>query len=145
MEEAEQQNLFDVKLSATGRYYIRRFAVLARIIILFGLIISGIHIASTVIAYVKFDPNLLKKYKLLVLQNKISPYYTFVYCLLFYPQMYFYWQVTRYLKKGLIYNDEETFNKAFHSLFRFSVFGLGSIVLSLGAYVLELLIFIKEY
>jgi hypothetical protein len=143
MDQPPQQDLFDIKITASGKLYIRKFAIITRIIILIALIISGIHIATTAIAYIKFDPSLYAKYKLLVLENKLLPYYTFGYCLLFYPQMYFYWQATRYLKKGLNYNDEETFNKAFRALFLYSVFGVASIALSSLFYTFELYYSIK--
>ena len=143
MEPTEQRELFDIKLTASGKLYIRKFAVLARTIILLGLVISFIHIATTVISYIKFDPSLYAKYKLLVLENKLLPYYTLVYCLLFYPQMYFYWQVTKCLKKGLNYNDEETFNRGFHALFRYSILGVASMALSSLFYGFELYYSIK--
>lgn len=145
MDPTEQKDLFDVKLSASGKFYIRKFAIVARIIILIGLIISFIHIASTVIRYINFDPSLYAKYEYLSLENKLLPYYTAFYCILFYPQMYFYWQVTKYLRRGLDFNDDESFNKAFHALFRYSVFGVASILLSSLSYGFELFIYIKYY
>jgi hypothetical protein len=145
MGPTEQKDLFDIKLSASGKFYIRKFAIVARIIILTGLIISFIHIASTMIRYISFDSSLYAKYEYLSLENKLLPYYTAIYCILFYPQMYFYWQVTKYLRKGLDFNDDETFNKAFRALFRYSVFGLSSVLLSSLSYGFELFIFIKYY
>jgi|SRR5688572_8380834 len=144
MEQARQQELFEIKINESGKIFILKFAALARIIIVIGIIISFIHIASSAIWYITFDPTIsnIDPYRLL---NRFLPYYITFYCLFFYPQIYFYWQVTKYFRKGLKYNDEQTFNKAFRSLVRFSAFGIASMILSSLFYGFELFIFIKYY
>ncbi|HEY6506241.1 MAG TPA: hypothetical protein VIZ28_19830 [Chitinophagaceae bacterium] len=145
MEQTEGKDLFEIKLNDPGKMYIRKFAVLARVMILVGLFISLIHITSTVLRYTSFDPELYANYKYYLLEHKFLPYYTVIYCLLFYPQMYTYWQVTKCLRKGLNYNDEAVFNKAFQALFRYSVFGVILMALSVLSYGFELFVFIKYY
>jgi hypothetical protein len=145
MESTETNDLFGIRVNASGRIYLRKFAFFARLMILIGIIISLIHVASTLTRHFTFDPARYSGYKYLELEHQLMPYYTSFYCLLFYPQIYFYWQVTRYFKKGLNYNDEETFNKAFHSLLRYSLFGVASLLLSLISYAFELFILIKYY
>jgi len=145
MEQTGQKDLFEIKLNESGRIFILKFAFLARIIIVLGIIISLIHIASTVIRYIIFDPSVYSSYPYLLLENSFLPYYTVFYCILFYTQMYFYWQLTKYLRKGLKYKDEQMFNRAFRSLFRFSAFGVASMILSLLSYGFELFVFIKYY
>jgi len=145
MEQPEQNDLFEIRLTPWGKYYIRRFAAIARMIILAGILISFIHIASTVIGYIIFKPSQYAGYKYLLLENRLMPYYMALYCMLFYPQMYFYWQATKYLKRSLDFNDEDAFNKSFRSLFRSSVFGIASVLLSLLSYGAELFIYIIYY
>jgi hypothetical protein len=144
-DQPAQQDLFEIKLTASGKIYIRKFAIIARIIILVGIIISFIHIASTVMWQINLEKYDLGKNSDLWLEYKVLPYYTLVYCILFYSQMYFYWQATKFLRKGLQYNDEKTFNKAFRSLFRYVVFGVASILLSALSYGFELYRYIKDY
>ena len=145
MVQTETHDLFEIKLSASGKTYLRKFAFFTRLMILIGIVISLIHIASTLARHFTIDVSVYDNYEYLLIEHKLLPYYTAFYCLLFYPQMYLYWQVARYLKKGLNYNDEETFNKAFHALLRYSVFGVASLLLSLISYGFELFTLIKYY
>jgi len=139
-------HLFEIKINASGKHYIRKFSFFARVTILIGIGISLIHITSSLIHYYFiFDESNYGDYKYLLLEYKLLPYYIVFYCLLFYTQMYFYWQVVKYLKKGLDYNDEEIFNKAFPILFRYSVFGVASLLLSSIFYGFELFVLIKYY
>jgi hypothetical protein len=145
MEPTETNDLFGIRVNASGKLYIRKFAFFARLMILIAIIISLIHVASTLTRYFVLDPAIYSDYKYLQLEHQLMPYYTAFYCLLFYPQMYLYWQVTRYFKKGMNYNDEETFNKAFQALSRYSVLGVASLILSSISYGFELFVFIKYY
>ena len=145
MQEYKMADLFEIKLNASGKIYIRKFVIFSRLIILIGIVISLIHIASALIRYFTLDVSTYENFKYLLLEQKLLPYYTAFYCLLFYPQMYLYWKVTRHLNEGLNYNDEETFNKAFHAFFRYSIFGVASLLLSLISYGFELFVFIKYY
>jgi hypothetical protein len=145
MELPVQKDLFELKISPSAKIHIRRFALIARISIVIGLLISFIHIASTVIRYRIFDTADYADYPYLLLENRLLPFYTIIYCLLFYPQIYLYWQVTHLLKKGLKYDDEQTFNKAFGALSRYALLGLILMVLSILSYGFELFVFIKYY
>jgi hypothetical protein len=145
MEQTEQQDLFDIKISASAKVYIKKFAVITRIIIFVGIIISFIHIATSVLWLISLEKYTLVKGSDLWIEYKIMPYYTAFYCILFYPQLYFYWQATKYLRKGSKYSDEKTFNKAFKSLFWYAIFGVGSILLSTLSYGFELYRYIKDY
>ena len=145
MTEETKSDLFELRVSTSGKIYIRKFAFFSRLIILISIVISLIHVASTLIRHFTLDVSVYDNYEYLKLENTLLPYYTALYCLLFYPQMYLYWQATRHFKKGLNYDDEKTFNKAFHTLFRNSVFGVISLLLSLISYGFELFVFIKYY
>jgi len=145
MDQTVQNDLFEVRVTRAGKYYIRKFAIIARIIILIGILISLVHVATTVISYIIFDPSKYTGYKYLLLEIRLLPYYTVLFCILFYPQLYYYWKVAKYLQEGLNLNDDDTFNKAFRSLFRYAVFGIASAFLSLLFYGLELLIYVIYY
>lgn len=145
MDQTTQDHLFDVKVNASGKLYLRKFAGIARAIILVGLFISLIHLSSTVLRHLTYKSYDLSGNRELWLEYQLLPYYTAIYCILFYPQMYFYWQTTKYLRKGLECNDEETFNKAFRSLYRYAVFGIATVLLSVLSYGFELYEFIKYY
>lgn len=145
MEQTGKQDLFEIKLNDSGKLYIRKFAVIARIAIVIGIIISFIHIATTVMWYTNYAPLVDNRDSYFLLEYRFLPYYIVFYCLLFYPQMYLYWQVTKYLRNGLKDINEQTFNKAFRSLFKFSVFGVASLLLSSLFYGFELFVFIKRY
>lgn len=145
MDQPPQQDLFDIKLTVSGKTYIRKFAILARTLILLSIIISFFHIASTafwILELRKFD---LVRGTDLWIEYTFMPYYIVAYCVLFYPQVYFYWQATKFLKKGVNYNDEESFNKAFRSLFIYAVFGIILLLLSSLSYGFELYRFVKDY
>lgn len=145
MTEVRSDDLFDLKLNAYGITYIRKFAVWARLFILIGVVISLVHITSTIAHYFIFDAASYVGFDYLIWEHKLLPYYTVCYCLLFYPQMHLYWQVTRFFKKGLNYNDEKSFNEAFRVLFRSTAFGLASFLLSLISYGFELFVLFKYY
>lgn len=145
MAEDKEISLFQLKLNTSGKIYVRKFAFFSRIIILISIVITLVHIASTVIRYFTLDPSVYDNYEYLQLENTLLPYYTALYCLVFFLQMYLYWQATRHLKKGLNYDDEDTFNKAFHTLFRYSVVGVISLLMSLVFYGFDLFVFVKYY
>jgi hypothetical protein len=145
MEPPGHNDLFDLKINPSAKIHIRRFAKIARISIVIGLLISFIHIASTVLRYSAFSESDYADYPYLLLENRLLPFYTIIYCLLFYPQLYLYWQVTQLLKKGLNYDDEQTFNKAFSALSRYALLGLILLMLSILSYGFELFVFIKYY
>ena len=145
MGDTIQNDLFEIKVTASGKYYIQKFATVARAIIFVSILISLIHIASTVVGVMIFQPSRYAGYKYILLQAKLSPYYTVAFCIVLYLQLYSYWQVTRYLRIGLELNEEEKFNKAFKLLFRYSAFGLASVLLSLLNYGFELFTYIVYY
>ena len=145
MDQTGQNDLFEIRVTPSGKYYIRRFAIIARIIIIISILISFIHIATAVVALIIFKPSQYASYKYLLLGTRLLPYYTVVFCIVLYLQMYSYWQVTKYLRKGLELNDEDRFNKAFESLYKYSLFGIVLALLSFLSYGFELFTYIIYY
>jgi hypothetical protein len=145
MEPQANDDLFRIRINATAKPYINRFAFMVRIIILIGIVITFIHIASSTLWLLqmkKFDlvPGSARWY-----EYKILPYYVVIHCLLFYIYAFFYWQASKFLRKGIKYDSEEMFNKAFKSLFRYAAFAIVSLILSTISYGYELYVFIKDY
>ncbi|MEI9909843.1 MAG: hypothetical protein WDO71_09340 [Bacteroidota bacterium] len=89
MDEARQQGIFDIKITASGKSHIRKFAVAARIVILTGLIISFIHITVTLIRLIKINPAVYPNDKQLQIEHTLIPYYLVIYCVFYFLQMYF--------------------------------------------------------
>jgi hypothetical protein len=144
-EQLNQDDLFDIKVNTSGKLYLRKFAALARIIILISILISLLNITSTIFRHISLRGYDLSNYPTARLEYKFLPYYAALYCILFFPQMYFYWQATKYFRKGMEIKDEATFNKAFRSLFLYSLFGVATILLSALSYSFELYSFITDY
>jgi hypothetical protein len=145
MEQTEQKDLFDIKLTASGKSYIRKFGAATRILIMVGILVSLIFIAGTIIRAVKVDPAIFASNKLLLFQHRIFPLYTAVYSILFFLQIYCYWKVSRDLSKGIDYNDEIKFNESFTALYRNAVFGITTLILSLLMNILDLYFLIEYY
>jgi len=145
MSNAIQDDLFEIKITGSGKYYIYKFASIAKLVILVSVLISLIHVATTVVGLLIFKPDRYAGYKYLLMERRLLPYYTVIFCIVLYLQLYFYWQVTRHLRVGVALNDEEKFNKAFQLLFRYSAFGLVSVLLSLFYYGFELFTYIIYY
>jgi len=145
MDQSPQQNLFDVKLNDPGKLYIRKFAVAARILILIGVLISLIFITGTIIRTVKVDPSIFANNKPLRLQHRIFPFYTVVYSILVFLQLYFYWKVSRCLSRGVNYNNELMFNESFAALYRNALFGIATLFLALLMNAFDLYLAAKYY
>ena len=143
MEQTEDQHLFDIKLTASGKNYLRKFAVNTRMIIVCALVVVLVNVTVVTIVLLRVEPPLNDND--LVLQHKLLPYYTALYCILNFPLLYLYWQVTTFLRKGINHNDEETLNKAFASWYRYSLIGVASVMLSLLNYGFELYWYVKHY
>ncbi|MDP4263825.1 MAG: hypothetical protein Q8941_14955 [Bacteroidota bacterium] len=56
MEQTEQNNLFEIKLNAEGKLYIRNFAGIVRVIILISIALSLLHIVSAIIEAIWMRP-----------------------------------------------------------------------------------------
>lgn len=145
MEQTEGKDLFDIKLTTSGKTYIRKFAGVVRVAIFIGIIISLIYLTWAVIRTSRITSIVFEGDKLLRFQYKILPVYTAVHSILFFFQIYYYWKVSRYLSKGIGYNDEVTFNRSFMALYRNAVFGIITLILSLTMALFELYFEIKYY
>jgi len=146
MLPSANEDLFDVKINSSGKYYFRKYAVVVRAIILAGILLSIIHIASSVLWLLvirrDYPP---EKGTDLWFEYKILPFYVLFYCILLYPQLFFYWRATKFIRLGLKNHDEDAFNNAFRNLFRYAVMALGSVLLSFLSYGFELYMYIKDY
>ena len=145
MEQLKKEDIFETRINDLGKLYIRKFSILVRAVIFAGIFISLIHISSTIVRYLLLKPYNFQPGSHDWWDYKLYPYYTLVYCILLYSQLYFYWQTTKYLQRGLMFNDEQTFNKAFRSLFRYALLGLISVSLSILSYGSELYGYLKDY
>ena len=145
MDQPAQQDLFEVKLSPSGKLYIRKFEAAARILIIIGSVIALIFIAETIIRAVKIDPEIYAGNRLLLFHHRILPVYTAVYVVLLFLQLYYYWKVSSSLSKGIDYMDEATFNGSFTSLYRNAVFGIITLSLALVMNLFDLYLVIKYY
>lgn len=145
MYEAEPKDLFETRLNSTGKLYIRKFATLVRYIILLSIIISSLNIIAATVEAIKIDIGIYAGNKLLLLRHKISPFYTAVYFILFAFQIYYYWMVTRYLSRGIKYNDETEFNQSFQALYHHAFFGALTLGLALLMNIFDFYLFTKFY
>jgi hypothetical protein len=75
MDQPAQQDLFEVKLSPSGKLYIRKFEAAARILIIIGSVIALIFIAETIIRAVKINPEIYAGNRLLLFH---TGYYLFI-------------------------------------------------------------------
>jgi len=116
-DQSPQEDLFDLKLNATGKHYIRKFATLARISVLLGVLVTFISVTITIIRLVKIGrPD--STGGILGLINSAYPYYSLVHAVFFCLLLYYYGETGKYLKKGIDYTDEESFNQSFQALYR---------------------------
>ncbi|MBL7745003.1 MAG: hypothetical protein JNN00_16130 [Chitinophagaceae bacterium] len=145
MEQTGQQELFEIRLNASGKHYIRRFAGVVRVIILISIIISLLYIVSTLIEVIKLDHSIYSGNKLLLFRRTVTPFYVVVYLALFAMQIYYYWKMTRSALKGVDYNDEEEFNRSFRSLYRHAIFGALTLGFSILLGFFDFYLMIKYY
>jgi hypothetical protein len=143
--QTTDDDLFDIKLSHTGKYYIRKFIIVARVVSIAGIVFSVLNLISTAIQTSNANLSNFKDFKFLLLQMQILPFYTGVQCLLVLIQLWYYWKLTKWLKKSLDYNDERIFNEAFRVLYRYSIPGMVFCILALLMAVLDLMSVIQLY
>lgn len=137
------QELFEIKLNSEARSNLRRFTIVARWVILAGIGISLVHIISTVFHHIDYSNYDLENYPLLKAEYKFLPYYTALYCILFYSQLYCYWKAARLIRKALRYSSTEIMTSAFRSLWKYAAFTLATVLLSFASYGFELFRLIK--
>lgn len=145
MDQKINDDIFETRVNQLGKIYIRKFALLVRAFILIGIVISLIHISSTILRYLLLKPYRFQPGSHDYWDYTLYPYYTVIHCGLFFSQLFFYWQTTKYFRKGLQFNDEQIFNKAFRSLFRYALFGVITLSLSILSYGSELYGYLTDY
>lgn len=144
MEQTEEQTLFDSKLNETGKKYIRKFAAATRTLLLFGILLSLVFLATNIARMVKIDTDVFLN-KAVGLYYKIYPFYSLIYIVVFFSQTYLYWRAGKYLLKGVDFTDESAFNESFAILYRNAVLGIVGLAFSLVVYTFDLYLFIKYF
>lgn len=145
MEETTSPDLFDVKLNASGKYYIRKFARIVRIVIILGIIVTLIQIITTVLTSVKFNWASYENDNLILLERRLWPLYLAVYTVFFCLQLYYYWQLSRQLTEADDYTNEDQFNRSFYYLFRYAFMGMIIFSLAICMYLFDLYVLIKYW
>jgi hypothetical protein len=144
MEQTEQPELFEIKLNASGILYVRKVAVMARVVIVTSIFLALISITTATLRILKIDPSIYKD-KFLGLYYRVLPFYLGVYFVFFFVQLYYFLKISQHLKKGIDYNDDTLFNKSFHTLYRYTVIGIiiSFVVLLMNAF--DLFVVIRIY
>jgi len=130
MQENESNNLFDIRLNHEGVTAIKKFAKIAKWVMLLIILFSLISVTDSFASYFLTNRKYSFGNKLVLLQSRIYPYYTLIYCGLAVIQTFNYLKVARNLSAAINNNDEIIFNRSFIYLFKNSIFAV--LTLSLG-------------
>jgi len=143
--QTEHNELFGVTVSDSSRIYIRKFAGIVKLIIVFVLITHVLRLTQVIIHAVKIDPSIYSNDKALLFEHNLMPFYTAISFALVCITMYIYWQLSRHLAKGINDDDVPTFNRSFQLLYRYAVYGLIGSVFSLLFHFLDFYITLERH
>jgi hypothetical protein len=129
MEQTEPNDLFETKLNAEGKFYIGKFASVVKAVIILGILLSAMNIAIEVIRITKIDSAVFSHNTILLWEHRIYPFYMFGSIILLAIQLYCYWKLSAYLRKGIQYSDDVLFNRSFYFLYRYAIIGLAAFIL----------------
>lgn len=144
-DHSRKEDLFDIRLNATGRVYALKFYSIAGYSVILGGLIILITIGETIIRLAKEPRMLSSGAGLMGFVNSIYPYYSFVHAILASLLLYYYGITGRYLKAGINYNNEESFNLAFKALFLSTVFAVVNFALTILFDIPYLVWLIRHY
>ena len=113
-----QEDLFEVKLNATGKFYIQKFASLARVSVGLGVLVTLVSATITIIRLIKVGRPVSIGDGFLGVINSVYPYYSMVHAVIFCLLLYYYGKAAKCLKKGIDYSNDELFNQSFPALYR---------------------------
>ena len=130
MDTDNTPGLFENKLSEEGIRYIRKFLRIVKFVLLIGILISALSMASGVYYKLKdrFDYSLFDYWQ--GLYFKFFPFYQWFHSILFLVQIYFYWKISQQFTAALKYENEISFNQAFRYLYINAIWAL--ITMSVG-------------
>jgi hypothetical protein len=124
MDITVQKDLFGISISDSGKLYIRKFATVVRIVIFLGIILSVIHIAQVIIYAIKVNPAIYRHDSFLLFEHNIMPYYTAIYSILFFLQLYYYWKISNVLTRVINEGNDNLLNESFAALYHFAIYGM---------------------
>src|SRR5689334_7093968 len=117
-------DLFDLKLNSTGKTYALKFYTMARVSVVFGVLIIVVIIVETTVRLIKLPGKLSSGDGVMNFVDTIYPYYSFAHAILASLLLYYYFLAGKYLKTGINYSNEESFNLAFKALYLSTVFSV---------------------
>jgi hypothetical protein len=123
-------DLFDLRLNSTGKTYALKFYAIVRISTTLGALIIVIIIVETVVRLIKLPRKLSSGEGVMNFVDTIYPYYSFVHAALASLLLYYYFLAGKFLKTGINYSNEESFNLAFKALFLSTVFSVVNFALT---------------
>jgi len=144
METLTTTDLFQLTVSNSAKESIRKFANIVRVLILAGGAVAFITLLYILIRILYFSP-LIKGNSLLQLENAVYIIFSFTYVALFITQLIIYRRLARNLVSAVNNNDESCLNKAFKSLYSFSILAIISFTSSILIGIIEIYVSIKYY
>jgi hypothetical protein len=130
MEDLNKDSLFDLKLSASGKLYIRKFVFITGVVTIAGVLLSLLFLVESIFRIVHYHP-LPGVFPLLHIRYRFAPFTSIIYSLLIFCQLFFLLRTRKNFSDGVRYSDEEKFGQAFADLYRNSVWSLLAVLLSL--------------
>lgn len=116
MDERPSNDIFEIRLTDEGFFYIRRFVKIVRIAIALSIVSSVAILISSTKNLLSFDPDLYDVSKWIKLQWKLYPYYLYIYVILVFIQVYYFWRFGKTMSKSLEHKNEKSFNESFRYL-----------------------------
>jgi hypothetical protein len=144
-EELIHRDLFDSKLSASGKLFIRKFASLTQTLMVFGIIISALIVIQAIVRFIRFKPEIFNALPLMKLQYTTYPYVAVISSIILLLQVFYYRKAGKLLSESVNDGDEEKFNSSFSYLYRNAVVSIGAFILSILLYSFDLFITLKYW
>ncbi len=131
--EQQESNLFEVKITETGKRYINRYAALSYTILVFVIFhtaILSIWNGWQIVQQFKMEVSPL--YPEASFYNKVYPYISLLLNFLVLIANVYFLRFPRQLKKSIELNDTESANAAFRILFQGAILFLVSIIITVA-------------
>jgi len=140
----QPNNLFGIAVNSLGKESIKRFAKLARWIIVFGILIIFLQLGNNFIRVFYLHP-MLKGNVLVRFSNLVEICWVFGYLILSGLQLYFLGKISNALSTAVNSDDEETFNQGLKHLFQYSVVGMIAVIAGFIMSAFDMLVSFRYY
>ena len=114
--EDQGKEIFNVQLDKEGAAWILKFCRIIQWVLLFGIISGGISVVHNFIRIATYKPFLFASRPGLKYEYALYPYVWLFFDIIYFIQVFAYWQFRKGMKKAVTNHDSYQFNTSFYHM-----------------------------